>query len=316
MSDVGTSLVRWASFIEGPYQCSASSKYLETKLKTFTDVPLEKTLNESNFNNPVIPKLLDSTRLGEPGGGNSSGRAVKPQFKRQELLLKGTYAAVASRGKSMPRIVEPLLTLDTSTLPPADDIPWKIVVRKKNEKQHFPLTHAAFNEPRERYGLPLRNPEQVKRNPTTQNQYGQETFRKKTRRKKHRVGPPSEPHSPMAGSSVGVTPEPQSDDIFFGILQQTNSDNLETWWRILGFEKTWRGSIRVAKYIKALEAVGFTRRNGDGSQVTFNPPIKFERSRQGLRLPPITLHIPHSASIEDVELRDKRKSIKENYPIL
>ncbi|KAG8686811.1 hypothetical protein FRC11_008327, partial [Ceratobasidium sp. 423] len=60
-------------------------------------------------------------------------------------------------------------------------------------------------------------------------------------------------------------------------LRGAKQDDIEVWWRVLGFTNQ-RGPIKRDKFIKALRAVGFKPRNRDGAKATFNPPTNFSGS--------------------------------------
>ncbi|CAE6441629.1 unnamed protein product [Rhizoctonia solani] len=96
-------------------------------------------------------------------------------------------------------------------------------------------------------------------------------------------------------------------------LQQAKQDDLEVWWTILGFTNQ-RRPVKQEKFVKALYAVGFTLRNQNGAQVTYNPPASLREANAYGRA--LTLHLPHGTNIEKVELKNKGKTIKKLYPSL
>ncbi|CAE6443119.1 unnamed protein product [Rhizoctonia solani] len=281
--------------------------------------PLNKSIDGQNLDNPTTcSNLSDSKYLKESrgGGGCESGPAEAALGCSGATTLNsrdGDNTGQPSKSRASPGRVERLIT----KTPTAAKEALKTLVDRKNKKKSSPQpAKRGFNASNERHQPPSQKAEQIKNGSTIRARLNQEFFGKQPRRKKAKTSMPASTCPPTSANSTGATPEPVYDRVFFGVLQRTNSHHLQTWWRMLGFAKGRQGPVKVSKYIKALEAVGFQRRNGDGAQVTFNAPTEFEGGDQGLKLPSLTLHLPHGANIEVVELKDKAESIKEKYPIL
>ncbi|CAE6413718.1 unnamed protein product [Rhizoctonia solani] len=286
-------------------------KFMNSKLASPLG-PLNKSIDGQNLDNPTTcSNLSDSKYLKESrgGGGCESGPAEAALGCSGATTLNsrdGDNTGQPSKSRASPGRVERLIT--------------KTPTAAKEALKTLP---------------PSQKAEQIKNGSTIRARLSQEFFGKQPRRKKAKTSMPASTCPPTSANSTGATPEPVYDRVFFGVLQRTNSHHLQTWWRMLGFAKGRQGPVKVSKCIKALEAVGFQRRNGDGAQVTFNAPTEFEGGDQGLKLPSLTLHLrkglsatfcawltnylitsAHGANIEVVELKDKADSIKEKYPIL
>ncbi|KAH7332633.1 hypothetical protein B0J17DRAFT_771714 [Rhizoctonia solani] len=282
-------------------------------------VPLNRRSNERALDKSVTySQLSDSKYLEEPGGGCvcESGLVETIQNHSGEVMhgFKGDdHTTPPYKSRVPPGRVERLIIKTPVVAKEA----LKTLVNRKDKKKSSSLPgKRGFNASNERHQSLPQKPEQIKNNFTIRTRLSQEFFGKQPRRKKAKTSTPANTCPPAPADSNGKSSEPVYDKVFLGVLQRTNSNTLETWWRTLGFEKVRQGPVKVSKYIKALEAVGFKRRNGDGAQVTFNAPTEFEGSEQGLRLPSLTLHIPHGTNIEVVELKDKADSIKGKYPIM
>ncbi|KDN35737.1 hypothetical protein RSAG8_11360, partial [Rhizoctonia solani AG-8 WAC10335] len=284
--------------------------------------PLKKSIYGTNLANPVIPlKCLDSTRLEEPGGGGSGAGELGVVTKRlchsQSSRTQHTYAGVVKKGQQLKLRLPELPIIPGTTAPTGTEVaPRALIKRKKGNKPHLPLNEGASKKYNERYQPPTKTPRQTKHNPTAGDQFNQEFFSKRPRRKKGRASSFQSTYLSAPEGFVGATQEPMCNSAFLDALRHTSSDNLGIWWRILGFAKLRQGPIKVSKYIKALEAVGFKPRNRSGSHVTFHAPTEFKDSHQGCKHSCLTLHIPHGANIEDIEVRDKATAIKEKYPIM
>ncbi|KAG8686812.1 hypothetical protein FRC11_008328, partial [Ceratobasidium sp. 423] len=205
--------------------CKTSLKYANSKHALATSTPLEKSL--WGLSDPIIPpKLLDSTRLEEPGGGGGGrpGLVTKPAYNPPGSVTKYTYATAVGKDQRVtspasPRQAEGLIIPRTSASTGDVGAPWTLVSRKKGAKQHRQFISGNFKEPNERYQLPTQKPGPIIRNPTAGNQLGQGLSRKKPRRKKahNSLSPSTHLHPPK--SPVQATPEPAVDHAFLGVLQ-------------------------------------------------------------------------------------------------
>ncbi|CUA76229.1 phosphatidylinositol 4-kinase [Rhizoctonia solani] len=266
--------------------------------------------------------------------------------------LVHTYAAAirsghqckspASRESAELPIVAPATTTSAET----KEVSWSIVTIKKREKQPLPsgtlevgdsgllsqtiLPRYRQNDPRSNaasYGsastngsLKYKKKRQSFTKATQQNrpiiedQFEQDFFNKGPHRKKDHASSLSNTHLSGPDKPTATTDESEVDTSFLEVLLGAGSDNLETWWQILGFAKVQQGPIKVSDCIEALEAVGFSLGRRNKSQITFCAPSELKETQWRSKLPCLTLHIPRGANVEDNGIRDIANAIRKKYP--
>ncbi|KAJ1300275.1 hypothetical protein OPQ81_005102 [Rhizoctonia solani] len=269
--------------------------------RSFTGAPPQSTAHKSLYgvtlNDPVKGRqLLDSTRLHtDPGGRGdppTSGISAAQSVTRDKTNLKTgsyTYSAALRSGLSVEKFSKkeevkhtvPNLIKTTAQ----DDLGWQEVRSKKQTSCRVPPDSNTVTSDSERqYGskyfprAPQATP--VKRAPSAGEQ--RLTVGKKSVKK---------PPGPTASSLQGCNQPkdavyPLHRDPLFVRLTEVKLEYLQTCWQALGFSSQ-KGPIKRDRFIKALEAIGFKFRNGDGAQVSYKPPDDLKNHHA------LTLHLPH-----------------------
>ncbi|KAH7332632.1 hypothetical protein B0J17DRAFT_678339 [Rhizoctonia solani] len=283
--------------------------------------PLKASLHGTCLNHPVIhPQPLDSTRLKDqprgiglsPSSEICPTRPTVPEGAISQPVSLTYSSVVKSKGPNNPAIKNEVKrpVPCQASVPDQEEQGWQDVRYGKRKKsttysKEVCVRLAPGDTPSERNATQAQRSVPFKRNLTTETRRpsADKSLIKKPPSLKSLASPKKGKRPPVVTKCISSGRPPVD------FVANLKPEHLEIWGEVLDFARQ-RGPVKREKFIKVLEATGFSLRNQKGAQASYKPPANCENPHA------LSIHLPHGPNFEDIKLKNMAGTIKKQYPVM